>query len=262
MRIDVHAYIGHWPFRQLRGTTAADLVARLDAFTVDCAWVGNIHGMFYRNSHQANEELAKAVAPYRDRLVPWGTLNPTYAGWEHDLNACVEQLGIKGLRLYPQYHGYKPGDEACMAIVQAAAARGLPVAFTHRLIDMRQQSWMDPAPVVPMEDMAKTVAAVPNAKYLFLHAFPSQLSDEATTSIYKADVLFDTVYAAGVPVGIINAYPLGEAVAKFGVGRFAFGTVTPFRDYESNILRIETFEEGDVATREALWHGNAVRFLG
>jgi len=262
MHIDVHAYVGHWPFRQLRGNTCRDLVERLDAFGIDQAWVGNINGMFYKNCQKANEELAAAAAAFPGRLVPFTTLNPTYPDWEYDLDICVNRLGMKGLRLYPQYHGYDAGDEACMAIVQAAQAHGLPVAFTMRLVDERQQSWIDPAKRLGMEQIAQVVEKAPSGKYLVLHAYPSDLKSRAAKqAMKKANVLFDTVYGSGVPVGFINAYPLKTAINEFGPGKFAFGTATPFRDYESHILRIETFREADAELKAALYGGNAEGFL-
>jgi len=262
MRIDVNAYVGHWPFRQLRGANCRDLVTRLDRFGIDQAWVGNLNGIFYKNCQIANEELAEAAASFPKRLLPWATLNPTYPDWEHDLDVCVNQLGTKGLRLYPQYHGYETGDADCMAIVEAARERGLPVAFTVRMVDERQQSWLDPAKRLEMERIAAVVEKAPDAKYLVLHAYLSGLASEAArATMKKADVLFDTVYGSGVPVGFINAYPLKDAVGAFGADKFAFGTATPFRDYESHILRIETFKEADAQVKAAIYGGNAERFL-
>jgi hypothetical protein len=70
MRIDIHAYIGHWPFRQLRGNTCEGLLANMNKHGIDHAVISHLHGIFYKNSHAANEELATAVRSYRDRLIP------------------------------------------------------------------------------------------------------------------------------------------------------------------------------------------------
>jgi len=106
----VNTYVGHWPFRQLRHNTAQALVRRLDRSGIDRAVVASLHGVFYRNVHPANEELAAQVRPYRDRWLPFATLNPTYPGWQEDLRRCAEDLDLCGIRLYPQYHGYQLSD--------------------------------------------------------------------------------------------------------------------------------------------------------
>ena len=262
MRIDVHTYIGHWPFRPLPGNTADALVARMDRYGIDASWVGHVHGIFYKNTQDANEELAHAVAPFRDRLVPWAVLNPTYADWEHDLEICAHEWGMKGVRLYPQYHGYLPGDKACMAIVAKATALGLPVAFTQRMVDERQQSWLDPSQRLSVESIGSVIAKAPDARILVLHAFPDTIVDTDLQALFRnANVVFDTVYASGTPIGMISAYPLSAMVEKFGIERFAFGTASPFRDHESHLLRIEIWNEGSQAMHGAVWHENARRFL-
>lgn len=127
MLIDVNTYIGHWPFRQLRHHTATGLLKRMDQHGIDQAVVGSIHGIFYKNAHPANEELAKAVRRHRDRLIPFATLNPVYPGWEDDLRRSAEDLELGGIRLYPQYHGYRLTDQAGLELVDAVTALGWTV---------------------------------------------------------------------------------------------------------------------------------------
>ena len=63
--IDINTWIGHWPFRQLRHNTAQALVRRMDQRAIDRAVVGQIHGVFYKNAHLSNEELASQTRRYR-----------------------------------------------------------------------------------------------------------------------------------------------------------------------------------------------------
>ena len=78
MIIDVNAWVGHWPFRRLRHNTVPGLLRLMDRSGIDRAVVASIHGVFYRNVHPANEELARQVLRHRDRLIPFATLNPAY----------------------------------------------------------------------------------------------------------------------------------------------------------------------------------------
>ena len=91
MRIDFHTYIGHWPFRQLRGNTPAGLVEYMGRFGIDQAVVANINGVFYKNTQPANEELAEAIKPFPGRFIPYAVINPTYPDWEYDLEVCHRQ---------------------------------------------------------------------------------------------------------------------------------------------------------------------------
>ena len=127
MIIDVNAWVGHWPFRRLRHNTVQGLLRLMDRNGIDRAVVASIHGVFYRDAHSANEELAGQVLRRRDRLIPFATLNPTCAGWKEDLRRCVEDLELCGIRLVPQYHGYDPESDAALELLDALSDEfGIP----------------------------------------------------------------------------------------------------------------------------------------
>ena len=121
MWIDINAHVGHWPFKKLRYNTCAALLERMDRFGVDVSIVSNLNGIFYKNTRSANEELQTEIGSsrrFRDRLVPFAVLNPIYAGWKDDLEACVGKAGMKGVRLYPAYHDYALTDPSCIELVK------------------------------------------------------------------------------------------------------------------------------------------------
>ena len=261
MRIDIHAYIGHWPFRQLHGNTGEGLVATMNRYGIDRAVVSNINGIFYKNTQPANEELAAAVARQGGRLIPFAVLNPTYTDWEYDLETCHSKLGMKGLRLYPQYHDYQVKDPRLTELLKKAAALGMPVAFSLRVVDDRQRSWLDVDKRLSMADIASVVERVPESKLVVLNAALPGTNGSVSQIFEKADILFDTVYANGSGVAM-GAYHLADGIAKYGPKKFAFGTAAPFREPVTSLLRIEVSKETDSATKDLIWSGNARRFLG
>ena len=44
---------------------------------------------------------------------------------------------------YPKYHDYDITDPSCIELIKTARDKGLPVAFTLRMVDTRLRSWMD-----------------------------------------------------------------------------------------------------------------------
>ncbi len=260
MRIDMHAYVGHWPFRQLRGNTAAGLVATMDRYGIDRAVVSSIHGIFYKNTQAANEELAADVARSGGRLIPFAVLNPTYTAWEDDLETCHTKLGMKGIRVYPQYHDYAITDLRLTNLVKRAAALRMPVAFSPRVVDDRQRSWLDIDKRLSPADIAGVVERVPEAKFIVLNAALPGDKDPAGRVFEKADILFDTVYASGTGVAM-GAYPLADGIARYGAKKFAFGTAAPFREPVTALIRIEVSKETDAAAKDLIWSGNIRRLL-
>ncbi len=154
MIIDMNTYLGHWPFRRLRHNTAAALVELMNEKGIDHACVSSASAIFYKNSQAGNEELAEDIEPHRDRLIPFAVINPTYADWQHDLDVCVNDFGVKGLRLYPNYHNYALSDACCHELIRLATERELIVSIPIRQIDQRQRHWLIEIPDVALADIA------------------------------------------------------------------------------------------------------------
>lgn len=277
MLLDINAYVGHWPFKQLKYNTCGMLLDRMNKFGVDVSVISNINGIFYKNTQSANEELheeLKSDNRFKDRFIPFAVINPIYAGWREDFDISTTKMGMKGIRIYPKYHDYEVTDPSLIELVKRARDRGLPVAFDIRMVDSRQRSWMD-IPVFDYNATVKTdiilkewavrnivpiVKAVPDAKYIIVNVANSiKLSDEDMAIIKKADILFDT---SGREIRGDNL--LSELLKRFGKDKFAFGTHSPILDYLSGRLRIESLNEteADEVTKELLRSGNAKRILG
>jgi predicted TIM-barrel fold metal-dependent hydrolase len=146
MLIDINSYNGHWPFKQLKYTSCASRIERMNRFGVDLSVISNLNGIFYKNTQSANDELYNEIRSDREfgrRLVPFAVINPIYAGWQDDLETCVTRMGMKGIRVYPQYHDYEITDPSLIKLVKLTRDRGLPVAIDIRMVDSRQRSWMD-----------------------------------------------------------------------------------------------------------------------
>ncbi|WP_207592284.1 amidohydrolase family protein [Halomontanus rarus] len=136
--VDANAYVGNWPFRSLDASPEA-LVDRMDEKGVDEAIVSAIDALFYRNCHRANRELVADLEGYEDRLIPFATIDPTYAAWRKDLHEAVEELGMRGVRLFPCYHDYDLDQSAVAELLRECADLDVPVMIVAVLQDQRQR---------------------------------------------------------------------------------------------------------------------------
>jgi len=268
MLIDINAYIGNWPYRGLRGNTLGAMFKRMNKFGVDKTVVANINGIFYVDVQQANEELNEAMQSndlFKDRFIPFATINPVLPWWKESLEECHKKFGMKGVRLYPLYHQYKITDECCIDLVKVARDLKMPVAIPLRMIDLRERSWLDVNDALSYNDIASLVSKVPDAQYIILDAritdTQPKTTEESIKILKSADILFDTVRGAGVPCKGPNGESLKYLLDTFGPEKLAFGTETPFVDYCSPFLRVAVFDEADQKTKELIWSGNARRML-
>lgn len=277
MLIDINSYVGHWPFKQLKYNSCASRLEGMNRFGVDLSVISNLNGVFYKNTQSANVELyneLKSDRQFISRFIPFAVINPIYAGWKDDLEICVTKMGMKGIRVYPQYHDYEITDPRFIQLVKIARDRGLPVAIDIRMVDSRQRSWMDipvfdyDAPVKSdiifkewkLQNIVQLIRELPDAKFIIVNLANSiSISDEDMDLIRKANVVFDTSGRA-----IMGDDTLSELLKRFGSEKFAFGSHSPILDYLTGLLRIESMNasEADEETKELLRSGNAKRIIG
>ncbi len=260
MLIDSNAYIGHWPFLQLKYNNFPALSDRMKEFGTDMAVVSSLNGIFYKNTQFANEELFEEIRSeksYQSRFILFAVINPIYNGWKDDFNTSVNSLGMKGIRLHPIYHGYELDNPACVELVKMARDRGLPIALSLRMVDSRPSSWLDVEKEWTLASIMPIIRAVPDAKYLILNLANSIVLDEKDTALLKkSDVIMDTSGR--------NVLDLGGLLKTYGRDKFCFGTHSPVLDYCTGLLRIESLraDEADENTKEMLRSGNLSVFLG
>ncbi len=253
MLIDINAYIGHWAFRQLRYNTAETLVRLMDKNKIEKAIVASINGTMYKNVHSANEEIAVETKLFRDRLIPFATLNPTWAGWKDDLKKCAEDLRLNGLRLYPQYHGYSITDSIALEIIDAATELNWAIQIPMTLVDRRQKHKWDLAEDIPPADFEKLVSLRPNAKFMFLNSFGINPDNLPKTSRYLIDIAnpyYQTLLRKEIP----------KLIDRAGAEHLAFGTNMPFRIPEATLLKLNLIEIKS-EDKEKIAYNNAENFL-
>jgi len=259
MLIDVNAYTGHWPFRQLKQNTCNARLEMMEKNGIEFSVISNLNGIFYKNVQSANEELYEELKQdrrFEKRLIPFAVINPIYAGWKDDLKKCTGEMGMKGVRLHPLYHNYSLTNPNCIELVKRTRDLGLPIALSLRMVDKRVSSWMDINEEWSLKDVMPIIKEVPDAKYMILNAANNlQLSEEDSTILKKVNFLMDT---SGRGVS-----QLWQLLSIYGAGKFAYGSHSPILDNITGLLRIETLrpDEAGETVKELLRYGNAKRFL-
>lgn len=157
--IDTHVYLSRWPFRRISSDETAELVERLSRHGVVEAWAGSFDGVFHKDLAAVNARLVDACRKYQNVLLPFGTVNPRLPDWEEDLRRCQEEHGMPGIRLHPNYHGYRLDDPDFLRLLHLASECGMIVQMAAWMEDERHQNPLMPVPTVDPAPLGKVHGA-------------------------------------------------------------------------------------------------------
>jgi predicted TIM-barrel fold metal-dependent hydrolase len=251
--IDVNVNLSRWPFRRMPCDEPAALVAKLRKSGVTQAWAGSFDGVFHKDIAAVNARLVADCREYGSFLLPFGSVNPNLPDWREDLRRCTQQHQMKGLRLHPNYHGYRLDHPGFRELLKVAAELKLIVQLALCMEDERTQHPLMRVPPVDIAPLPKAITAEPHLKLVILNCYPQLPLQKLRPLSSAGQVYFDTSMVERVD-GVTR---LGTQVSP---ARVLFGSYSPFFNPESALLKIE--EAGLTgSSRAAVLEENARRLL-
>ena len=123
---DTHTHIGRARHSGMR-FTADDMLRSMDAYGVDRAVL--IPYPVVDDYRQAHDEIGAAVAAHPERFTGAICLSPFVpeAEFRDEVARCAETLGLRALKLQPQYQPLNPLSERSDFFFESAARHGLPI---------------------------------------------------------------------------------------------------------------------------------------
>jgi uncharacterized protein len=250
MRIDVHAYIGAWPYWPVPQSTPAQVLETMNHAGIDAAVVTSTRSLFV-NWRDGNTEACQAEADNPGRFLAFACVGPPELSHKLDANPfdLSAQPSVRGIRLAPQFHTYhllyEPFiDDLC----EQAASLGIPVQLPLRVL----MNWG--MPMLELGTMVAIVERHPTTPWILtglnyfqelrvglalMHRFPSVHIETSCIQGFEA---------------------IAKVVQEIGSGRILLGTGLPLQNAAAGVSKIEHARISD-ADREAIFAGNARRLL-
>jgi predicted TIM-barrel fold metal-dependent hydrolase len=185
------------------------------------------------------------VVSANDGMIGFGTLHPGLADAEAEV-ARVIGLGLKGIKLHPEFQGFSIDDTDMLPIYKAMEGR-LPV-----LIHTGDENRDSSSPV----RLARILDMFPDLVVIAAHFGGYRMWDESSEYLIGRNLYMDTSSA----LAFLTPEKAVSMIRKHGIRKMFFGSDYPMWDHEEELerfLKLDLNEE----ERKAILSGNAEHFL-
>lgn len=268
MVIDAHVHMGH--IRQL-GTVRSyitympgdlsnldvlgpEIVLKsMDELGIDKSVVFSIR-LNNRDYSRENEWITKIVRQYPDRFIGFAFINPLGGDQavEH-LKRCINEWGMKGIKLQPVHHGYQiyggTHDALVNPIVEQAAKFKLPIIIHSGAYAFGHPSFI-----------GLLAGAFPEVTVIIAHcgSSPESFGFGIRSSIQVAREHSNIILETSQQPTVLR---IKEAIESLGAERVVFGSDTPWSVPELELMKIKAMRLRENQERLVLG-GNMARILG
>ncbi len=260
--IDTNVHLFDWPFRKLKYSKTESLITKLRRHGITQAWAGSFEAVLHKQLDAVNRRLAEECRTRGDGLLlPIGSVNPAWPDWEEDLRRCHEEHGMRGLRLYPAYHGYALDHPEFARLLNAATDRGLLVQIALRMEDERVHHPAIDISALKTSMLVPILRQIPRARVQLINSAGPLLGRSAAELVDETQVTFDIAATEGNGgVGRLIEGSNPSYRCSIPVERLMFGSHAPFFPCESAVMKL--FESPlNREQLEKLMNANALRLI-
>ncbi len=194
-----------------------------------------------------------AVAQKSDRVIPFGSVHPDAPDALEELER-IKSLGLKGIKLHPDYQDFFIDDEKLIPIYKKCAELDLIVVF-HAGYDPLSPNVVHAKP----EASAKVFKQVPNMKMVLAHFGGMNYFDDVEKYLVglEGEIYLDTAYLDGR----IDKNQLERIIKNHGAERILFGSDFP---WHKSTMEYDLIQSLDITEKQKklILGENAMRILG
>ncbi len=185
-----------------------------------------------------------------DRVIPFGSVHPDADDWETELER-IAGLGLKGIKLHPDYQGFDMDEPRILPIFQRARDLGLCVVV-HAGFDPLSPNHIHCRP----KACRQVLKACPGLKLILAHMGGMRLWDEVEEYLAGEPVWLDTACCAGA----IDPAQLKRLIQKHGADKILFASDCPWSDPRREKAMLE--EIGlSAEEKNSIFSGNVLKLL-
>lgn len=248
---DCNGLLGEWPFRRFYHGGMEGLRRVWDQAGIGAGAVSTLRSVFYNDPMEAEELLAEA-------LKGTGCLhilgvNPALPAAALSVDEAVERFGIRGVRLYPGYHGYRL-DDPCMDRLYAVLRKHrLPLVVSLRLEDERLNYLVKPR-TLTTEELTALPDRMPGVKILYTGIQAYEATGMAAAFREKENLYLETSWFKSA------VHPFEDVTAVIPAEKVLYGSGYPLNCLQSTMTALDHSTISEEA-KAMILRENAARFF-
>lgn len=239
---------GYSSLTPLTDGTLDETVKRLDEWGVDKAAILSIA------TKPSQQRIINnwAASVKSERLLPFGSIHPDAQDWYDEL-LKIKESGLYGIKLHPDYQGFRIDDDKMLEIYSACASLDIPVLF-HSGFDYYSPDKIHCTP----ERAIRVIKETKGLKLIFAHLGANRMWQEVydTLAGIPGEVYFDTAFTLECPDELME-----KIILKHGADRVLFASDCPWASSAEIAEKLERLRLSD-DIKEKIFHINAERLLG
>lgn len=226
--------------------TVEDVRSSMKKANVDCSVLLNI-----ATKPTQTEKLNTWAAEVNNNgIIAFGSVHPEYEEYEKELKR-IKSLGLKGIKLHPDYQLFYVDEERVFPIYELAAKLGLIVVF-HAGVDVG----LPPPYHCNPQRLLKVIEAFPEGRFVAAHMGSYSYWDDVEKYLVGRNVYFDTSYC----ISCIDSRQIRRIIENHDSEKVLFATDSPWRDQQEEILKLKKLNLG-MNVEEAILGSNALKLL-
>ena len=227
--------------------TAAGLLKYMDANGIDKAVVLNI-ATNPKQQHNVNDFAASINS---DRLISFGSVHPDAPDAIEELHR-IKEMGLKGIKLHPDYQGFFVDDEKLLPIYETIDKLGLVLVF-HAGVDIQ---YFEPVHCPP-ERLCRVLSAFPGGRVVAAHMGGYLQWYDVEKYLVGKNLYLDTSYS----YSRMPSPHAARIIRAHGTDKVLFGSDMPWSGTALEKRFIESLEL-DADAEAGILGENARRLLG
>ena len=122
-------------------------------------------GFGVRYAGNVNDDAAAFARAHPDKLIGFMSVHPEEDGVVGEMERCVHELGLRGVKLGPNYQDFDPLSKPAFLVFETAQRLGLPIVFHQGTSPMRTAPLRYAHPLV----MDEVAIAFPELRIVMAH---------------------------------------------------------------------------------------------